>query len=147
MGICSLSLENFLLPPLKCGNLFIKVLLLSGTQLGRFSIHPLVYLRLNHLVHPHPASKLLPLSFRICGWKDNISRESSQAVQKQMGRENAEQRRQPGTAVPLEGTYTCTAESLHAAKGKGKKYEWKRDKATALQEKGEGERHTQSRES
>lgn len=94
MDICSLSLENFLLPPLKCGNLFIKVLLLTGTQLGRFSIHPLVYLRLNHLVNPHPVSKLLPLSFRICGWKANISRETSQAVQKQMGRENAKQRSQ-----------------------------------------------------
>lgn len=139
MGICSLSLENFLLPPLKCGNLFINLLLLSGTQLGRFSIHPLVYLRLNHLVNPNPVSKLWPLSFRICGWNDNISRETSQAVQKQMERENAKQRSQ-GLQCPWRILTLVQQRVSMQQKEREKKYEWKRDKATALQGKGR-ERH------
>lgn len=92
MGICSLCLKNFLPPSLKCGTLFTEALSLPGTQLKRFSIHPLVYLRPSHLVNPNPVSKLVPVSFRICRGDDSISRETSQAaVQQQMERENANQ--------------------------------------------------------
>lgn len=92
-AFCPRVLRTASLPP-KCGTLLIQVPLLSGIQLGRFSIHPLVYLRLNHLVNPNPVSKLLPISFRICWWDDNISRENSQAVQKQMEHDNANQQGQ-----------------------------------------------------
>lgn len=144
-----LLLESWELPPprpLKCGNLFINLLLLSGTQLGRFSIHPLVYLRLNHLVNPNPVSKLLPLSFRICGWNDNISRETSQAVQKQMERENANQRSQ-GLQYPWRILTLVQQRVSMQQKERGKKIWMEERQSNSITREGEGERHTQSRES
>lgn len=72
-----------------------------------------------------------------------VSWETSQAAQKQMEYKNVNQDGQKQQSH--QNTYTCTAESLHAAQRKGKKYEWKREKATALQEKGkEGTIHKQT---
>lgn len=63
-----------------------------------------------------------------------VSWETSQAAQKQMEYKHVNQDGQK--QQNHQNTYTCTAESLHAAQRKGKKYEWKREKATALQKKG-----------
>lgn len=72
-----------------------------------------------------------------------VSWENSQAAQKQIEYKNVNQDGQKQQSH--QNTYTCTAESLHAAQRKGEKYEWKREKATGLQEKRkEGTIHKQT---
>lgn len=79
------------------------------------------FAKLNHLVKFNLVSKLLPILFRIQdGWRHYSLLGDEPGSAEANGAQECKLV-QPESAEPPKNTYTCTAESLHAAKRKEKK--------------------------
>lgn len=97
------------------------------------------FAKLNHLVKFNLVSKLLPILFRIQdGWR-HYSLLGDQPGSTEANGAQECKLVQPESAEPPKNTYTCTAESLHAAKRKEKKKNLNGRESNSITRNGEGE--------